>query len=117
MVEGRLLAALRVLLCNDKEAVERQDIETLKSITAEAPLGIPNEAAVFRTIIALCMIALQHFPTKIMEDESVLEQNVAATTELAARYRIQKKALIVEAMRGFTHRVRHLSSKESITSQ
>lgn len=117
MVEGRLLAALRVLLCNEREAVEKHDVDTLKSVTAEAPLGISNEAASFRTIIALCVIALQHFPTKIMEDETMLEQNISATAELAARYRIQKKALIVDAMRGFTQKVRRLSSKESITSQ
>lgn len=117
LVEDRLLAALRVLLCNDREAVEKQDLDTLKSTTAEAPLGISNEAAVFRTMIALCVIALQHFPTKIMEDESLLKQGVSTTTELAVRYRIQKKSVIVDAMRDITKKVRDLSSKESIISQ
>lgn len=117
VVEGRLLAALRVLLCNERAAVEQKDLETLKSTTAEAPLGISNEAAAVRTMIALCVIALQHFPTKIMEDEALLEQKVSATAELAARYRIQKKSVIIDAMRGLTKKVRDLSSKESITSQ
>ncbi|KAK6122274.1 hypothetical protein DH2020_043988 [Rehmannia glutinosa] len=62
LVEDRLLAALRVLLSNDKEAVEKHDLDTLKSITSVAPLGTSTEVAVFRTVIALCVIALGHFP-------------------------------------------------------
>lgn len=116
-MEGRLLAALRVLLCDDREAVEKQDLDTLKSPAAEAPLGISNEAAVYRTLIAICVIALQHFPTKIMEDEAVLKKEVSATTELAVRYRIQKKSVIVDAMRDITKKVRDLLSKESVASQ
>ncbi|KAG8382709.1 hypothetical protein BUALT_Bualt05G0105600 [Buddleja alternifolia] len=117
LVEDRLLGALRVLLSNDKDAVENQDLNTLKSISSEAPLGPSNEAAVFRTMIALCVIALQHFPTKIMEDESLLKQEVSMTTELAIRYRIQKKSVVIDAMRDLTKRVKLLSSDESITAQ
>ncbi|KAK6122415.1 hypothetical protein DH2020_043857 [Rehmannia glutinosa] len=117
LVEDRLLAALRVLLSNDKEAVEKHDLDTLKSITSDAPLGTSTEAAVFRTVIALCVIALGHFPTKIMEDESLLKQKVSTTTELAVKYRIQKKSVIIDAMRDFTRRVKLLSSKESVTTQ
>ncbi|KAL3830736.1 hypothetical protein ACJIZ3_019538 [Penstemon smallii] len=117
LVEGRLLAALRVLLSNDKEAVEKQDLNSLKSISSEAPLGISNETAALRTIVALCVIALGHFPTKIMEDETLLKQNVSNTTELVLQYRIQKKSLIIDAMRDLTRRVRLLSSKESVTAQ
>lgn len=117
LVEGRLLAALRVLLSTDKEAVERNDLNTLKSLSAEAPLGISNEIAALRTIIALCVIALGHFPTKIMEDESLLKQGVATTTNLAIQFRIQKKSVIVDAMRDLTRRVKALMSKESVTAQ
>ncbi|XP_010556222.1 PREDICTED: histone-lysine N-methyltransferase setd3 [Tarenaya hassleriana] len=113
LVEGRLLAALRILLCCEMEAVEKHDINKLKSLSVEAPLGIANELAVFRTVIALCMIALGHFPTKIMEDEAVLKQGVSATTELAARYRIQKKSVIIDVMRDLSRRVKSLSSKET----
>ncbi|KAL2545867.1 Rubisco methyltransferase family protein [Forsythia ovata] len=117
LVEGRLLAALRVLLCADKEAVERHDLNTLKSLSAEAPLGISNEIAALRTVIALGMIALGHFPTKIMEDESLLKQGVSTTTELAIRFRIQKKSIIVDVMRDLTRRVKVLMSNESLTAQ
>ncbi|ESR61410.1 hypothetical protein CICLE_v10015103mg [Citrus x clementina] len=117
LVEGRLLAALRVLLASDSETVQKHDLNTLQSLSAEAPLGITNEVAVFRTIIALCAIALEHFPTKIMEDESLLEQGVSASTVLAIQFRIQKKTLIIDIMRNLSRRVKLLSSKETTATQ
>uniref|UniRef100_A0A2N9H9S2 SET domain-containing protein n=1 Tax=Fagus sylvatica TaxID=28930 RepID=A0A2N9H9S2_FAGSY len=117
LVEGRLLAALRVLLASDMETVHKHDLNTLKSLSAEAPLGIANEVAAFRTIIALCVIALGHFPTKIMEDESLLKQGVSDSTELAVQFRIQKKSMIIDVMRDITRRVKSLSSKEAATAQ
>ncbi|KAJ9708525.1 hypothetical protein PVL29_000522 [Vitis rotundifolia] len=107
LVEGRLLAALRVLLASDSETVQKHDLNTLKSLAAEAPLGISNEVAALRTVIALCVIALGHFPTKIMEDEALLKQG----------FRIQKKSVIIDVMRGLTSRVKLLSSKEKISAQ
>ncbi|KAM5566882.1 hypothetical protein ABKV19_015146 [Rosa sericea] len=117
LVEGRLLAALRVVLASDVEAVQKHDLNTLKSISVEAPLGIANEVAAFRTIIALCVIALGHFPTKIMEDESLLQKGVSDSTELAIQFRIQKKSVIIDVMRDLTRRVKLLSSKETATAQ
>ena len=111
LVEGRLLAALRALLASDMETVHKHDLNTLKSLSAEAPLGIADEVAAFRTIIALCVIALGHFPTKIMDDESLLKQGVSGSTELAIRFRMQKKSLIIDVMRNLTRRVKSLSSK------
>lgn len=117
LVEGRLLAALRVLLVNDMKAVEKHDLDTLKSLSAEAPLGVANEVAAFRTIIALCVIALGHFPTKIMEDESLLKKGVSISSELAIQFRIEKKSVIIDVMRNLTKRVKLLSSKETATAQ
>ncbi|KAJ0038029.1 hypothetical protein Pint_22389 [Pistacia integerrima] len=117
LVEGRLLAALRVLLASDLETVQKHDLNTLQSLSAEAPLGIANEVAVFRTLIALCVIALEHFPTKIMEDESLLKQGVSASTELAIRFRIEKKSMIIEIMRNLSKRVKLLSCKETTATQ
>lgn len=117
MVEGRLLAALRVLLASDSEAVQKHDLNTLQSLSAEAPLGITNEVAVYHTIIALCAIALEHFPTKIIEDESLLKQGVSASTALAIRFRIQKKSLIIDIMRNLSRRAKLLSSKETAATQ
>nr|XP_015895374.2 actin-histidine N-methyltransferase [Ziziphus jujuba var. spinosa] len=117
LIEDRLLAALRVLLASDMQSVEKHDLETLKSLSVEAPLGIENEIAAFRTLIAVCVIALGHFPTKIMEDESLLKQSPSAFTELAVQFRIQKKSVIIDVMRDLTRRVKLLSAKETATAQ
>ncbi|KAL6187532.1 hypothetical protein ACLB2K_038930 [Fragaria x ananassa] len=117
VVEGRLLAALRVVLASDVETVQKHDLNTLKSISVEAPLGIANEVAAFRTIIALCVIALGHFPTKLMEDESMLQKGVSDSTELAIQFRILKKSVIIDVMRDLTRRVKLLSSKETSAAQ
>ncbi|KAL5760923.1 hypothetical protein ACOSQ2_019761 [Xanthoceras sorbifolium] len=117
VVEGRLLAALRVLLASDVETVQKHDLNTLKSFSAEAPLGIANEVAAFRIIIALCAIALEHFPTKLMEDESLLKQGVSAASELAIQFRIQKKSVIMDVMRNLSKRMKLLSSKEAASAE
>ncbi|XP_043695423.1 actin-histidine N-methyltransferase [Telopea speciosissima] len=117
LVEGRLLAALRVLLASDMESVQKYDLNTLKLVSAEAPLGVSNEVAALRTVIALCVIALGHFPTKIMDDESLLKGGVSRTMELAIQFRIQKKSIIIDVMRDLTRRVKILLSKETATAQ
>ncbi|KAL7000882.1 hypothetical protein U1Q18_002034 [Sarracenia purpurea var. burkii] len=117
LVEDRLLVALRVLLADDIETVQKHDLSTLKSLSAEAPLGIANEIAALRTVIALCVIALGHFPTKITEDESVLKQNISGSAELAVQFRMQKKSVIIDVMRDLTRRVKSLLSKQSVNSQ
>lgn len=114
MLEGRFLAALRVILCNDMGTVNKQDLDTLKSLSTEAPLGKPTETAALRTVIALCVIALGHFPTKIMEDESLKEQNVSPSTELALMFRIQKKSVIIDVMRDMTRRVKSPDRKSVV---
>ncbi|XP_020220888.1 actin-histidine N-methyltransferase [Cajanus cajan] len=117
IVEGRLLAALRVLLSSNMETVQKYDLNTLQSLDAEAPLGVANDIAVFRTLIALCVIALGHFPTKIMDDESLLKQGASGSTELAIQYRIQKKSVIIDVMKNLSRRVKLLSSKETATAE
>ncbi|KAK4371812.1 hypothetical protein RND71_007196 [Anisodus tanguticus] len=116
LVEGRLLAALRVILSNDEDAVKQHNLEALNSLAVEAPLGISTEVSALRTVVALCVIALGHFPTKIMEDEWLLKQNVSPTTELALQFRIQKKSLIVDVMRDLSKRGRKFDSPLRISS-
>ncbi|XP_038977085.1 actin-histidine N-methyltransferase-like [Phoenix dactylifera] len=113
LVDGRLLAALRVLLSNDEETAQRHDLNTLMSLSEEAPLGVPIEVAALRTVIALSVIALEHFPTKIMEDESILKGNVSSSKELAIQFRMQKKLMIKDVMRKLTQRVKMLSEEKS----
>lgn len=105
-MEDRLLAALRVILADDKESVQKHELETLKSLSSKAPCGIATEAAAYRTLIALCAIALEHFPTKVMEDESVLKNNgLSASTKLVVAFRIHKKLLIIDVMRSLSKRL------------
>lgn len=117
LVDGRLLAALRVLLSGDITMVQKHDLDALKSLSAKAPLGTPTEIAAFRTIIAVCAIALQHFPTKVMEDESSLKEVTSESAKLAIQFRIQKKLLIVDAMKDLSRRITSLVSTESTTAQ
>ncbi|KAG4999280.1 hypothetical protein JHK87_020352 [Glycine soja] len=113
-VEARLLAALRVLLSSNVETVQKYDLSTLQSLDAEAPLGVANEIAVFRTLIALCVIALGHFPTKIMDDESLLKQGASGSTELAIQYRIQKKSVIIDVMRNISRREKIILANDTM---
>ncbi|CAH9104933.1 unnamed protein product [Cuscuta epithymum] len=117
LVEGRMLAALRALLSNDMESVQNHSMDTLKSLSAESPLGTSIEVVALRTIVALCVIALEHFPTKIMEDESLLKQDISATTDLAIRFRMQKKFVIIDVMRDLARRMKLLLSKEPASAQ
>jgi hypothetical protein len=112
-VDGRLLAALRVLLAADPEAVHKHDLKTLMSLDAQAPLGPTVEASALRTVLALCAIALQHFHTKIMEDEAILKGELPLTTELAIQFRLQKKFMIVDVMQNISRRIKTLSPQKS----
>jgi hypothetical protein len=114
IVDGRLLAALRVLLAaDDSEAVHNHDLKILMSLDAEAPLGHTVEASALRTVLALCAIALQHFHTKIIEDEVILKGNPPVTTELAVQFRLQKKVMILDVMQNLSRRIKKLSPQES----
>ncbi|EPS70598.1 hypothetical protein M569_04159, partial [Genlisea aurea] len=106
VVEDRLLAALRILLSHDyddHDTAESFNLDALKSLTYASPV----DADAFRVLIALCVIALHGFPTKITEDEkTLLEGKLSQTTELAVRYRLQKKGIIVSAIRDLNTRLK-----------
>lgn len=113
IVDGRLLAALRVLLAAGPETVQEHDLKTLTSLNKKAPLGPAVESSALRTVLALCAIALQHFHTKIMEDEAVLKGEPPLTTELAVQFRLQKKLMLVDVMQNLSRRIKLLSPEKS----
>lgn len=113
IVDGRLLAALRVLLAADPEAVGKHDLKTLMSLGTKAPLGPTVEASSLRTVLALCAIALQHFHTKIMDDQAVLKGEPPLTTQLAVQFRLQKKLMLVDIMQNLSRRIKTLSPEKS----
>jgi len=109
LVDGHLLAALRVLFAEDLESIEKHDLINLQSLAMEAPLGAANESNVLRTIIALCAISLGHFPTKIMEDEMLLrKEGNSEAMKLAVEYRIKKKEMLIDVMRDLTRRLNNV---------
>ncbi|XP_078433030.1 rubisco methyltransferase family protein isoform X2 [Wolffia australiana] len=110
-VDGRLLAALRVLFSNNQEAAQKSSLKVLMSFSAGAPLGESAEISALRTIIALCVICLQQFPTKIMDDEAILKGNISDATRLVVQFRLQKKLMIVDLMQTITKRVKVLLQK------
>ncbi|KAK1308422.1 hypothetical protein QJS10_CPA09g00388 [Acorus calamus] len=116
LIDGRLLATLRVLLSNDVDSVQKQDLNTLMSLSSKAPLGVATEVTAFRTMIALCVIALEQFPTKTIKDESLLKEDISISAKLAIQFRMQKKLMIIDAMKEITKRIKELS-KEKAASQ
>uniref|UniRef100_J3LGT5 SET domain-containing protein n=1 Tax=Oryza brachyantha TaxID=4533 RepID=J3LGT5_ORYBR len=113
IVDGRLLAALRVIIAADPEAVSGHDLKILMSLKEKAPLGPAVEASVLRTLLALCTFALQHFHTKIMEDEAILKGEPPLTTELAVQFRLQKKLLLLDVIQNLSRRIKMLSLDKS----
>jgi Rubisco LSMT substrate-binding len=114
LIDGRLLAALRVLISSDTKLVQKHSLDTLMVLgDGEPPVGTTVEVAALRTVIALCVISLEHFPTKIMQDESVLKTDISPATQLAVRFRMQKKLLLVDVLRKLSQRVKMLSKEKS----
>lgn len=111
-MDSRLMAALRVLHSNDKDAVNL-NMDALMSQSVEAPLGVATEIAVLRTVVSLCVIALEYFPTKIMQDESILKGGVTGSMELVVQFRMQKKLVIIDVIRKLTKKIRMLSKEKS----
>ncbi|KAG0485556.1 hypothetical protein HPP92_009635 [Vanilla planifolia] len=114
LVDGRLLAALRVLLSSNLEIVQNCSLQTLSKLSEKAPLGVTVETTALRLIIALCVVLLEHFPTKVMQDEQVLRGSVSSSMALAVQYRIQKKLVIVHVMRKLSRRLHMLQKEKSL---
>ena len=83
------------------------------SLSVEALLGVATETAALRTVVALCVVTLQHFPTKIMEDESILRGDISSSMELSVQLRMQKKLMIIDVMRRLTQKIRMLSKEKT----
>ena len=112
LVDGRILAASRILNASHLKTVSESELPTLQSLSAEAPFGISNELAALRTIIGLCMLILQNFPTNITEDAALLKEGVSGISEeLAIRFRMEKKSVIVNVMREMSNRVKLLQQR------
>ncbi|CAH8381678.1 unnamed protein product [Eruca vesicaria subsp. sativa] len=131
IVEGRLLAAIRILLSSEMVEVEKHDLDTLKSLSSTASLGIANEIATSRTVIAqifilhcpswncqrdchfphyysslcTCRLCIETFSDKGNGRRGYTEKGVSETAQLSIKYRIQKKSVITGVIEDLRRRV------------
>jgi len=104
LVEGRLLAAVRLMHASDSDSTD-VDLEALQGWDSTPPLGFTNERKAVRTLIGLGMLALTSFPTEIEEDErELLKAGVSENLRLAIQFRMLKKQLLVETIKGLKAR-------------
>ncbi|CAN7094105.1 unnamed protein product [Brassica rapa subsp. narinosa] len=111
-VDGRLLAAIRILLSGELVEVEKHDLEALKSLSSVAPLGIANEIATFQTVMVFCVLA-NVVLSRLEDHEAILKQGVSDTAELIIKYRIQKKSVFSGVIEDLRRRVKLLSAQET----
>lgn len=139
-VDPRLLAGVRVL-CAPNEAVlgGRSGVSQLGRW--DAPLAAPAaELAALRTLTGLCAIALSQFQGTVEDDAALLagagagaaaaqqaeqqqqqreqeqQQQAAALTadqELAVRFRMDKKQLLLEALSAISQRIKQVAAAAS----
>ncbi|KAL4434341.1 hypothetical protein ABPG75_000782 [Micractinium tetrahymenae] len=131
--DARLLAALRVLCAPSEAALcGRSGAERLGRW--DAPLAAPAaELAALRTLTGLCAIALSQFKGTVEEDIALLAASKAAgqqaqqqggeqqeqqrqltpDEELAVRFRMDKKELLLEALAITSRRIKQLAAAAS----
>ena len=137
-LDARLLAGARVLCAaNAAELGGRSGVEQLGQW--EQPLSAAGEAAALRTLTGLCAIALSQFQGSLEDDAALLQQQrpqqqvpasqqgqqqqqgqqggpLSAELELAVRFRMEKKRLILSAINRLTARIKELAAGGSRSS-
>ncbi|KAH7278672.1 hypothetical protein KP509_38G051800 [Ceratopteris richardii] len=110
LVDGRLLAALRVLYAQDSDydSVQQRNLSELQMLDG-APLGDVIEKKSLKTLVAICALLLGHFPTSITEDENILKKiDLTEAGRLALEYRVAKKKLLVDCIQALSRRITSL---------
>jgi hypothetical protein len=101
LVEGRLLAAVRLMHAQDSTDLLDVDLKALQGWDRTPPLGVTNERKAIRTLIGLGMLALTAFPTAVQEDERELfKGGISDNLRIAIQFRILKKHLLLEIIQG-----------------
>ena len=98
-MEGRLLAAVRLMHAQDSTDLLDVDLKALQGW--DRTLGVTNERKAIRTLIGLGMLALTAFPTAVQEDERELfKGGISDNLRIAIQFRILKKHLLLEIIQG-----------------
>ncbi|KAJ7560900.1 hypothetical protein O6H91_03G005300 [Diphasiastrum complanatum] len=114
-VDGRLLAALRVLYAEDPADLQNIDLITLQTWKVATPLGLDIERKVLKTLSALSAVVLNYFPTTIQDDKDVLvKEDSSSTKHLITLFCHEKKRLLVNVMAGLKSRVSSLGKIDNV---
>ena len=103
VVDPRLIGALRVLLAPPalQRKLEELGVDELADWRHKTDPAL--EVSVTKTALALCAIALSHFPTKLGADLSLLQDaaqtaSLSHDAHLAVRFRAGKKQVLADAI-------------------
>eukprot|EP00238_Polyblepharides_amylifera_P004963 CAMPEP_0196590656 /NCGR_PEP_ID=MMETSP1081-20130531/67159_1 /TAXON_ID=36882 /ORGANISM="Pyramimonas amylifera, Strain CCMP720" /LENGTH=480 /DNA_ID=CAMNT_0041913811 /DNA_START=44 /DNA_END=1486 /DNA_ORIENTATION=- len=112
LVEGRLVAAVRVLYARSAAEVRGVHLDKLRSL--EFRLSLQNEVRSLSTLMGTLVVALAGFPTTIENDLEELEKLKRLPEErpdmcLSLEFRISKKKHLVAAIQNLGQRVKGLS--------
>ncbi|XP_002964620.2 histone-lysine N-methyltransferase setd3 [Selaginella moellendorffii] len=108
-VDGRLLAALRILHAESQEPLERRELVSLQAWGVESMVSSDNEERVLRTLCGLAAIVFNQFKTTIEEDEAKLsDKSLAETSRIAVQFRLTKKRLVVRVLESLKKRLMDL---------
>lgn len=105
LVDPRLLAALRVLYCQEPAALRALPAGKQASYlqAADGQLTLANERAALATAAAVCAIALAQWPGTLADDEVLLSAAqsppLSDDMRLAVAFRANKKRLLADAVK------------------
>jgi len=104
LVDGRLLAALRVMFAQAPKELRGRDVASLQELGR--PLSGENEASVMRTLLALSALLLNRFPTTYEEDIGRLAGGCLGEDErLALHFVAGKKRGLTAGIEGLRERL------------
>jgi len=95
-IDPAILTALRVLVSTDQEWDASG--EAVGNFVTENSGGVDNERAVRVVAQKALELELESKKTTIEEDEALLEKRLNETSDIAVRFRIEKKKLLRETM-------------------
>ncbi|KAG2438459.1 hypothetical protein HYH02_010913 [Chlamydomonas schloesseri] len=114
VLDGRLLAAARVMVARAESEVAGRGVERLCAV--DRPLGRDNELAALRTVGGVLAFALSNFVTTLEQDKALLVGQAVAVPQpggagerqlqppasedemLAVRFRLEKKKILSRAL-------------------
>ncbi|KAL2607884.1 hypothetical protein R1flu_026457 [Riccia fluitans] len=116
IVDGRLLAALRILYAGEASELRHQDLKELQLWTPQPPLGFVNERNVLRTLAALAALVLaRSFATTAEEDRELLgTAKYASNQQLIVGYRLEKKQMLLDVVVKLKDRLKRLKADGKI---